>query len=85
MYRPSVAKSDITISRKIELVNIDLNVKGPSVAAMFSIPLNASRNAATCKFQVLSLIASVDKKGKTHSHVYCNKAETNESHGIPQF
>lgn len=32
MYNPSVATSDITISRKIEFVNSELRVNGPSVS-----------------------------------------------------
>ena len=62
MYRPNVAKSDSTISRKMEFVNMELNVSGPVVLATFSIPLKASRNAATCKFPEMNSMAPEAKK-----------------------
>lgn len=47
MYSPSVASSEMTIFLKIGLVKIDEN-ESFCAASRFCIPLNASRNAATC-------------------------------------
>ncbi len=47
MYRPRVARSDITIFRKIALVNRSEAVSGPDECNIFSTPLKARKNAAT--------------------------------------
>lgn len=46
-YNPSVARSEMTMFRNIEFVKRELGDSGPSVCAIFSIPLNARKNAAT--------------------------------------
>lgn len=46
MYKPSVATSEMTMFLKIEFVNSDDGVSGPSVLTILSIPLNARKNAA---------------------------------------
>ena len=47
IYSPSVAKSDMTIFRKIEFVKISLTVIGlPPLFSIFSIPLTARKSAA---------------------------------------
>jgi hypothetical protein len=47
IYSPSVAKSEITIFRKMEFVKISLIVSGPPpLFSIFWIPLNARKNAA---------------------------------------
>ena len=46
-YNPSVAKSEMTIFRKIEFVKSESAVSGPSFVVMFSMPLNARKNAET--------------------------------------
>ena len=48
MYNPRVARIDMTMFRKIEFVNSELGDSGPSVFAMFSIPLKARKKAAIC-------------------------------------
>ena len=48
MYSPSVASNEMTMFRKIEFVNNELGDSGPSVFAMFSIPLKARKKAAIC-------------------------------------
>ena len=50
MYKPSVASSEMTMLRKIEFVNKELGVRGPSVWMMLSMPLNARKKAAICTF-----------------------------------
>ena len=52
IYNPSVANSEMTMFRKIELVNSELAERGPSVFTMFSTPLKARKNAAI--YQVIS-------------------------------
>ena len=46
MYKPSVASSEMTMLRKMEFVNSELGVRGPSVLMTLSMPLNAKKNAA---------------------------------------
>jgi hypothetical protein len=47
IYNPSVANIDRTIFRNIEFVNISLTVSVlPCAFDRFSMPLNASKNAA---------------------------------------
>ena len=52
MYNPSVANSEMTMFRKIEFVNSESAVRGPSFFTMFSTPLKARKNAAI--YQVIS-------------------------------
>lgn len=64
MYNPNVANSESTIFLKIELVNASLMfILPPFSAAIASMPLNASKNAATVMYTVISanpIIASVN-------------------------
>ena len=48
MYNPRVASSEMTMFRNIEFVNSELGDSGPSVFAMFSMPLKARKKAAIC-------------------------------------
>ena len=45
MYSPSVASSEMTMFRKIELVKSESGVNGPSFLMMLSTPLKAKKNA----------------------------------------
>jgi hypothetical protein len=52
MYSPSVAKSEMTMLRKIELVKISLTERGfPPLFSIFWIPFTARKNAANYRFQ----------------------------------
>lgn len=46
IYKPSVANNESTIFLNIEFVKTSVTDKGPVASATFSIPLNASTNAA---------------------------------------
>ena len=46
MYKPSVARRDMTMLRNMEFVKSELAVRGPSFLTILSIPLKARKKAA---------------------------------------
>ena len=79
MYSPSVASRDMTIFLKIGLVKIDEN-ESFCAASIFSMPLNASRNAAVCQTamsRVSAISMVVEVTGKTDRHIHRNDCEPN--------
>lgn len=62
-YRPRVANNERTIFLNIGFVKRSPALRGPSECAMFSIPLNARRNAITFLLKKKSVIVPGHNQG----------------------
>ena len=85
MYKPRVARSEMTMFRKMEFVNRSLKVSGPLECTIFSTPLKARKNAATCVQEKRYEYLQTKYERDTDRHVHSDGCETQECDRVEPF